>query len=252
MSILKASITTVQTTKNEVYTMRKRTGILIAGMTAMVLLASMVSAYEAYDAGVNGSLTNYTKSYSSTSVDAIGGNITRMNVTMEKQTSHWGGFFGNVTHSLLLDAAGSTFYNWANAIDSTGVVIFANSTNVNWDNLLGATETYREEEDTALNLTGERDSVNSTFTDTNSAEINISGNTISPGSASAVNTQSEGGNPWETSLIRSTSTSAKLYASVIQQNNQNYAGNPVDYQAMVPVTSGSNNARTYYLYAALG
>lgn len=233
--------------------MKKTTTIFIA-IIATLMLATFAAANDAHEATADGGLgANYTKTYGAAdTINAVGGNITTMDVTMDIQTFFWTGFFGNVTHNIVLEGDTSSFYDWTTPVDSTGVVLFANNSNVDWSNLAVslADETIKEEEDTALGLTGEADSVNNTFTNTNTAAFNVSGLEVNAGDTWSVNTTSTGTSDWETALLHTTIQNDKIYAGVIQQENENYDGTLVDYQAMVPVDS--TGTRTYYLYAALG
>ncbi len=231
----------------------KKTSTIFLAIIATLMLAAFVTANDAHEATADGGLgTNYTKTYGTAdTINAVGGNITTMDVTMDQQTAFWTGFFGNVTHNLVLEGDTSSFYDWATPVNSTGVVLFANNSNVAWGDLAatGAANEFKEEEDTALGLTGEGDSVNNTFTHSNSATFTIGSLNVNSGDTWALNTTSDGGDAWETAMLRTTSQNDKIYAGVIQQDNLNYDGETADYQTMVPVDS--SGSRTYYLYAAL-
>ena len=220
--------------------------MMIATMATMALAADTKEGYLDGGMGANATRVNGNPE----SVTATGGNITQTNFTIEQQTSYWAGFYGNVSQFPVLEGNTNNFFTWTGGISFTGgYVMFVNESTVDWNNIVVANQVQRQAEDTALGLTGEPDSVDNTFTLTNNAQLNVSGNVFAPGATVSVNTSSTGGNPdWETVMLRDTTNSLILYGAVINPGNPNYAGQASDYQAMVP-TDGTQ--RTYYVYIGL-
>lgn len=229
----------------------KKILLIITLLAITVALTSLSLAIDPDAGTIDGTLgPNTTRSSgTATTVIATGGNITQANFSMEQQTSFWSGFYGNISQSPVLEGGTNNFYTWSGSVSYTsGFVIFSNESTIDWGNLLNATATQREAEDSALGLTGEADSVNNTFTLTNTASLNISDVIFPAGGSVSVNTTSSGGSDWETVMIRETTSSLALYAAIVNPGNNNYAGSPVDYQAMIP-TDGTQ--RTYYVYVGL-
>lgn len=219
-------------------------------LTIMAIgIATLTLAEDASEGYLQGGMTdNVTRvNGNPETIVATGGNITQTNFTIEQQTSFWAGFYGNVTQFPVLEGGTNNFYTWTGGISFTqGFVIFVNESTVDWGAVTFTSFVQREAEDTALGLTGEVDSVNNTFTLTNTAAINISGTIIAAGSAASVNTS--GGTEWETVMVRETTSDLVLYTAVLNPGNTNYAGVTSDYQAMIP-TDGTQ--RTYYVYVGL-
>lgn len=233
-------------------TKTKIMALLLFSILVTIAVSIGVSAEETYSGQIDGALSfNDTRSTNSAdNITAVGGNISQMNLSITIQSMYWAGVFGNVSHSLALAGNSNTFYSWQSSIGSTGAVLFSNSSNVDWDSITVGTNTTRENEDALLTLTGNVDSVNSTFGYQNNINsLNISGTVIPASSAPAINTSSNGGTNWETILLHDGAN--PVYAGVINQSsNENYDGVVSDFQVMVPV-DGATNTRTYFLYAAI-
>ena len=57
---------------------------------------------------------NYSYGGSGTSLFAQAGNVTQLDLSGKQVTSHWAGFYGNVSGSMTLeDSTGNVFYNWS-------------------------------------------------------------------------------------------------------------------------------------------
>ncbi len=228
--------------------MNKGMGLLVSVALIIAFSAMTVMAAPVYNAQGTIGANDTAGAGTADSFVAYGGNITQLDVTATKQTTYWTGYFGSVTQTVKLAGAANDFYNWG-ATNPTGWVLLANSSSVNWGGIAAGTSTNLATENTALGLGTSAENMTNTFTGTNAADIVIGSNTITTGSAPATTTLSNGGSNWETAFLVDGS-GAVVYAGAIQQNNNNYAGNPVDYQVMVPVNAGSGQ-RTYYLFAAL-
>ena len=238
----------VQKGTKEVKKMKQWKGIVVFAIIIMSVMSLAVAIDP--EAGLVDSIgANTTKSAGSAdSVTAVGGNISNVDFQAEEQTSVWGGFFGSISRIPVLYGGTNEFYTWTGTVSyTTGYVLFANSSSVDWGNVIAGGTTQAGEEDTALGLSGDADSVANTFTSHNSVAINLT-NDVSAGSALSVNTSSQGGTDWETVLLYETGTNSKIYTGIVQQGNNNYAGVASDYQVMVP-TDGTT--RTYYVFLAL-
>ncbi|MBN1275842.1 hypothetical protein JXA12_06165 [Candidatus Woesearchaeota archaeon] len=225
--------------------MHKRLTLIMVSALALALTASIGAAADARNVTMTFGANETQAALTQQILTANGGNITNMNVTQNIQTMKWQGYYGNVTNSLQLAGASGTFYEWTTT--GTGWILLANSSSVSWGSLLLAGAAHAAEEDTFLGLSAGLDNVSSTLNETNGADITINGVTISAGATLALQTESNGGTKWETSLLRSGTN--KIYAGTVNSGNQAYNGVSADYQLMVPVSS--TGVRTYYLYAAL-
>ncbi len=184
---------------------------------------------------------------------AQGGNITNLSLNQTAQTNYWHAFYGDVVkHIFLADtAATNVVYDWGSQALG-GWIYFANATGIDWTAVVLGDQTDRENEDATLGLGAEVENVNDTFTDTTHSAIADIGGGLAGNTGFGVDTNSNGGTDWDTVLLRggAGADSAAIYASEVQQDNQNYAGANVDYQIMVPVAQATG-VRTYSVYAGL-
>lgn len=229
--------------------MNKSALLLLVVIAAIVSLSVVMADTTPYDAERSNIVGNLSRTMvTDQSVVAYGGNISSFNLSLEVQTPYWVGYFGSVTHSTsLADDSSNTFYDWGSTA-STGYVMLSSSVTVDWASLIAGVGGHATAEDTALGLTGLAESVANTFTTSNTAVVNISGSDIGATTALAVNTTSNGGSEWQT--ILTFDGVDRVYVGPIQQDNENYAGNPADFQVLVPV-DGTTHSRTYYLYMAI-
>ena len=185
-------------------------------------------------------------------LNATGGNISNLTMSIDSFTNHWAGFFGTISTALTLQgAAGDQFYSWGTYTNVSGTVLLANTSTVTWSGIAAGTSTNAVSEDASVGFTAsDEDNVSNTFTSTNAAVLNIGSVTITAHSAVSANTSSSGGNDWETILLIAAASDSVVYAGPINDENNNYAGNPSDFQLMVPVDATSGY-RSYYTFAEL-
>lgn len=233
--------------------MKKTMILLMVSVLAFALGASSVLGIIPDNTTVTVQSSDATYTTSAVTTNAQGGNITNMSMNQTIQSSYWHAFYGEVVKTIFLADSGATniVYDWGSQALG-GWIYFANDTGIDWTAVVAGDQTDRENEDATLGLTGDVESVNSTFTDTTHSAIADVGGGIALNTAVGVNTNSNGGTDWDTVLLRGGAGSgdAAIYASEVQQDNQNYAGGIVDYQIMVPV-SFSTGLRTYNVYAGL-
>lgn len=213
--------------------------LFVLGVTSVLAVTPDNTTFtvEGYDAPYTGS--------AQLSLTAAGGNITDVSINQSAQTSAWNAFYGDVIKTIVLQSGSDIVYNWG-AQDLGGWVYFANDTSIDWSTVSAGTATERETEDSYLSLTGDADSVNNTFGAVTHALITGVGGGIGANTATGVTTNSLGGTDWTTILLAGASGEA-IYGGAIQQDNQNYKGDLVDYQLIVPVSG----TRTYTVYAGL-
>jgi hypothetical protein len=71
----------------------------------------------------------------SVNVSAQGGNITRLNVSFNSQTSAWQGFAGNISGNIVLDdATGDHFYTWT-LFNVSGEIYASRNTSLNFNTI---------------------------------------------------------------------------------------------------------------------
>ena len=98
------------------------------------------------------------------SVNAIGGNVTEININTISVTKSWQGYYGNVSGIVTLqDGNNNTFYNWSQA-HPKGQIYATRVTSVAWSSIACASALNASAEDTYLSLNqSDADSVDNTF-----------------------------------------------------------------------------------------
>ncbi|USN45074.1 MAG: hypothetical protein H6502_03350 [Candidatus Woesearchaeota archaeon] len=225
---------------------------LVAAVLVGALLAmSGVRAISTDGTNVN-FVGNVTSTGSSpTTMTAYGGEVTPMNVSQVTNSNNWNAFVGNITQSLVLEGtSGTSIYNWSGSVAPNGWIIFSNSSSFDFATAAFATNAGTAVgEDNYLSLGVTPDNVSSTFSSAaGNPAIVLDSSTVGADSTINITTNSLGGTDWGEYLIVDGNADV-AYVGDINNNNEDYKGDPVDYQVIVPVNSGTN--RVYYVYAAV-
>lgn len=214
---------------------------------ATLMMSVLAMAEPVRDAQVTtGANETYTQG-AAENVTLYGGNVSSVNVSQTFASTRWVGLIGQVTHQLLLGTASNTFYDWG-TFDSVGTVLVANESSFAVGSIAATTNTEAAAENTHLSLGTANDNVTNTLNGTNSNTYALGAVTINPGTSRALNTTGTA-SLWETTLLVSGTTA--IYAGQIDQETNDFAGRPVDYQIMVPVDN-TTVQRAYHFFAALG
>lgn len=199
--------------------------------------------------------TVFSGSYDVDTVVATGGNYSKINLWQNLQSDNWHIYTGNVSSNLVLRSAGGlTIYDFGNQDISAGFVAFSDANNVDWTGVSACGLACAVSEDNTLSLT-DIDNVTSTYSTTTWHPLiemtdSGAGADIAADSSFAVNTSGTGGQQWYTTMVYDTgSVSNQIYIGNINNSKNNFLGNPVDYQVMIP--TGDSASRTYYVYAEL-
>jgi len=81
---------------------------------------------------IEGSSTFNTSNVQNRQVNALAGNVTKINIVSVSQTQNWAGFYGNVSGTVTLDDnLNWTMYSWVST-EPTGVVYAVNQTISDW------------------------------------------------------------------------------------------------------------------------
>ncbi|MBW3013788.1 hypothetical protein KY335_00930, partial [Candidatus Woesearchaeota archaeon] len=182
-------------------------------------------------------------------INAMGGNITPSNLTVQSQTNAWQGYYGEVTGNLsLADASGDTMYAWT-SVTIQGEVLVSLSSSVNWGSLVAQNDCTTGE---SITGTGS-DRVNNTFTASTGPNVNtsIGFNSIIANSSCSTNTYTSSaastGDAWEEFILSDGSND--VWATIINSNTAGFDGATHDFQVIVPA---NQSVLTYYFYVELG
>ncbi|MBD3164475.1 hypothetical protein GF323_04695 [Candidatus Woesearchaeota archaeon] len=200
-------------------------------------------------------------------LDAIAGNVTQLNIYAQTQTLTWQGYYGNVTGTINLgDASGYILYDWETANPSGQV--YASTSELSFSS--GNIECYNfsKREDNYLNLTdyeaslglspGSADGINETFNETTLYDPFYVGANYINKTCPVVylynsSNASSAGTYQEVMLYEKTANDV-IYTSIIRPGGIIGFNNlPWDFQMIVAEDGHSGNTAptTYYFYVAL-
>jgi len=238
----------------------------------MIVAMLVALAASAYADPVGGNVTQVSPSQrmiiqnSSTSINAMAGNMTELQVNGQRVTKYWQGFYGNVSGNLMLGTPdGANLYNWGQGAVSGEIYASRNSSRINWTAVGCPNTTQVQNEDTYLdaNPLFSRDSLNQTFNFTTHPSFEIGGRAVAGCRSTPVN-----GNPgvatdfWNVFLTDNgtsltTIDDISIYAAVIDPDTAGFNSATYDFQMLVGERGNgseefpSGTSTTYFFYVEL-
>ncbi|MFH1770583.1 MAG: hypothetical protein ABH828_03425 [archaeon] len=244
-------------------------GILV--LLTVGILFQLVTALDAYPAGIT-SITPGVSSvfngsqYPAQNTGAEAGNITALSLSSVGPTTHWQGFYGEISAEIVLeDAVGNTMYNWSEA-EPQGEIYATVGTTITWADVTcinSAGDVTKATEETLHDIpAADGDGIDETFVSTTlHPDFQIAETTIT-GCNTTWTFVSDG--PQTTSfpefLLEDDTNDHAVYGTMIENKTEGSTSDPVgfdgsthDFQLMVPENGTGNNAvlTTYYFYVAL-
>ncbi len=171
---------------------------------------------------------------------AEGGNITQVDLSGNSQSTHWQGFWGQVSGAIALqDASGDVMYNWSIGTMS-GNVYISNASSFTWS-------CARVDEDWCDTITGTGDdSCSNTFKDTTKT-FTVAGTGINNVNTTQTYNYS-GSGTFDEGIINC--SDEMVFVAEIYNNKNTFNNNAADFQAIVPVNG--TVTRVYYFWIELG
>jgi len=224
----------------------------------LLLLASAGAVFAVPDGVANISVVSSERktALNGTSITAQGGNITRLNITMNAPTRTWQGFAGNITGSLALDdASGDRFYSW-NLSNVSGEIYASRNGTIDWT-LISVQNACTVDE--VLTGTGS-DRVNRTYT-ASANTVNFSVGAIEINSSTSCSarpfinsTRQSTTNLFENIIISRGNVpngNQSIFVGILQGTGvAGFDAQEYNFQLLVPVNRTSGFT-TYYMYAEL-
>jgi hypothetical protein len=220
-------------------------GLLFAGVTSVFGVQGATSVTPG--ASSRGAFGN--TSSASTTVQA--GNVTELNVSGAVITTHWAGFYGEITGGITLqNAGGDMFYNWT-GINSpiTGKVFASNSSSVSWAGISCMDATGQAALETALGISpNDADRINTTYTSTH-PDFSVGGEVLSGcNSTNAyIDTGFDSTTFYQILLADSSGTGNPVYTTLINESQTGFDAVAHDFELLV----GVNSIETDYFYLEL-
>ncbi len=240
--------------------MKMKTTIVILALFVFAITANiMLAADEPYGPdgiSVESNEQGNLSQIAAVQVNAAAGNVSQLSINASEITTHWQGYFGNITGTVTLDdAQGNTMFDWSAAIDyaPAGEIYAANSSITSWSDVMCVT-LYGN--NTSVNTStletmygmddSEGDGINETFTTTQ--DITIGTNLLSncPATNTYVNNASDA-NYFNETLLVENSTKAVIFATQMEDDATGFDGRSWDFQ-MIVAESDAAGTTPYWFY----
>jgi len=187
-----------------------------------------------------------------------GGTFTTMVLGGTFQTPRWKAYVGNVTGNLVLaDSNNRTIYDWELTIVS-GQIYVTRTENINWGNIMCATEQTILNEQNFLNISETAaDSINRTFNDTIHRGFFVGTTQIMESSCRAIATfvenikQPPSVNATFQEILLQDSNNNIIFTTIIEQARTGFDSNPYDFQLIVPENPTRVQPTTYFFFAEI-
>lgn len=185
---------------------------------------------------------------SSQSLAAQAGNVTQVDISGQSITTHWAGFFGNISGNITLkDSSGKTFYDWAGMGTPAGEVFASTDGSVEWAGIDCATSDELSTIDTLLGIgADDEDGINQTYTSNTFPGFTVAGVSIS--GCNSTNAYSNGvleETTYYQILLTDTSGDA-VYTTLINDSATSFMGSGADFQLLVGETDTVGTTAMYF------
>lgn len=186
------------------------------------------------------------------SANAVGGNVTEINIAAITITKSWQGYYGNITGQITLqDGNNNTFYNWS-MTSLSGRVYATRNSSLSWTTINCTNAGNRTLEETYLGqVATDSDSVSNTFSATAHPAFNVSTSQINANTCFTtngyVNNNSQSAN--YTMLLLQSRTDI-IYATIMNSSVVGFDGRQHDFELLVGENehTGSLGVTPYYFF----
>ncbi len=248
---------------------QKKTALLFILAAVAVLIFSVVAYAQPVSPNSITSSTPDRKPYNSsgTAVQSYAGNTTQLLISGDSITSHWQGYYGNVSGEVTLDDADSnTLYSWAlantagevYATNTSGTVQWGNITCVNISNATGNGEGATKINGSTLDQqyfisNNDKDNFTKTFSNKFAGSVTIGTRTITaavqcPSTFLYVDNITQSTDFIE--LLLFDNLSAVVFTSILEpQGTTGFDNNQWNFEMLVAQRNSS--VGTYYFYVEL-
>jgi hypothetical protein len=189
---------------------------------------------------------------SGTALGAQAGNVTEVNLAGTQVTTHWAGFYGNITGNITLqDANGNLFYDWQGLGAPSGEVYASNTSTVSWSTIACANAANMTNTNNFLGMTASNsDSVFNTYDAQSHGGFSVAGTAISADSCNSTNAYTNTGADAGLfqQVILSDSLNVPVFATIINASATSFRNTGVDFQLL----AGVPGSGTLYFFIELG
>lgn len=222
-----------------------KTGIktlLLLSVTLGIIMSSMIFVFGVQGASITlgqSGRGNFSFTGNGTLVNTEPGNVTYMGINGDSITTHWAGFYGNISGNLTLeDASGNVFYDWAGIGTPSGEVFASNSSFVLWSTIACANSTQIDAINNYLDFSlGGQDTVENTYNSRNHVAFVVAGVNIVNDTCNSTSVYSAGVK--DPSLFRqimlSDNNTVPIFTTLINSSSASFQNQAVDFQLLTGV-----------------
>lgn len=231
--------------------------IILAALATTLFYSDWVVG-EPTGATMQSNSTDYGPTFNPASHTANRSTITTIALDVLQQDQFWKAYVGNVTGTFTLDDADNyTIYSWPSGAAVTGEVIASRNQSANFAGLTCADAATINAEETFHNMTGtESDSIGATFNSTVHADTIISGITLEDCNSTALYVNDTQQDQSDTAsfqeILAEDGSNNLLYVARINDDEDSYNNNTMDFQMIVAESNVKSTPTTYYFWVELG
>jgi len=219
-------------------------GLLYTGITSVLGVQGATSISLGQSSRAN--LTNYSSS-ASTAVQA--GNVTELNISGQAITTHWAGFYGEISGNITLENAnGDVFYDWTGLNALVGEVFASPDSTVQWDGIgcANASEISSIESSLGISAT-DADNIASTYSSNSHPSFDV-GTVTGITGCNSTNTYVNSG-PSSSAFYQILLTDrdgTPVYTTLINESTTGFDGNTHDFQLLVGESDAAGTTTLYF------
>lgn len=217
-------------------------GLMYTGITSVFGVQGATSI----NAGTTSRASFVNSSTATIPVEA--GNVTELNITGTAVTTHWAGFYGEITGDITLSTSdGSVFYNWSGLGALSGEVFASTDNAVSWSSIGCADVTDISTIETALGiLPTDADRINATYTSTAHPDFSVGGAPLS--TCYSTNAYTDGGlDPTAFyQVLLADGESDAVYTTLINESLTGFNNAAHDFQLLVGESDAAGSSALYF------
>jgi hypothetical protein len=185
------------------------------------------------------------------STDVQAGNITELNVSGASITTHWAGFYGEITGGLTLaNSAGNVFYNWTSLNYPVSGKVFASTSNaVDWNAIACIDMTGIASLETALGIDpADGDRINQTFTSSAHPGFTVGGTALSGCNSTNAHTNTglEATTFYQILLADNDGAGDAIFTTLINDSTTGFDNAAHDFELLVGESDGAGTTEIFF------
>jgi len=217
-------------------------GLFLTGVTSVLAVQGATD----YTLGAT-SRANFDDS-STVAVDAMAGNVTQLDLSGDTITTHWAGFYGNISGNVTLqDSSNNVFYDWTGVGVPAGEIFASSINNVAWAGISCANSTLIAAIDTSLGIAAaDADGVFETFAGNIHPGFQVGG--VSLSGCNSTNAYSDTGRVASLyyQILLVDTNGVAVYTTLINDSATSFTGTSYDFELLVGESDAVGSTSMYF------